>query len=133
MKFRARMPIWMWVGLFVACALPILLEMEYLLGVVVALVVAYIYPRSYQMGALGIVMKFGAQEQIIPYSRISLVKPEGRGGLIGANGVRLVYGANQELIMVPDSQEEFIEEVANHATHLVRNGQTLTRRFPKPA
>jgi hypothetical protein len=66
------------------------------------------YPQYYQTTETGLVVRAGLIRREIPYDAISAVEPEG-------GRVRVQYGANAGLDLVPADSRAFLEDVAAHA------------------
>lgn len=66
------------------------------------------YPQDYRTTKTGLVVRAGLIRREIPYCAISAVEPEG-------GRVRVQYGANAGVVLVPADCRAFVEDVAAHA------------------
>jgi len=66
------------------------------------------YPQYYQTTETALVVRAGLIRREIPYDAISAVEPAG-------GRVRVQYGANAGLELVPADSRAFLEDVAAHA------------------
>jgi hypothetical protein len=90
-------------------------------GPVLLVLLLCAYPKSYQTGAAGLVVRDALARREIPYAAVTYAGAE-------RWGVRIRFGLASEMVIVPTDAEGFLADLEKRAPHLARRGETLVLR-----
>ncbi len=134
MKYKSKIDWWIGLSILVGLVLPIIGAMTsrvpwgYAVPAAIwILVFGFCYPQSYETTPEALVIRAGLSRRTIPYSSITAVRPSAdtRSSLaLSLDRVLLEY-ASGELLISPDDQAAFFDDIAARAPQLRRRGQDL--------
>ena len=140
MVYKAKVDWWIGAALVVAIAVPaagaLFGQHHWVPGGVTVFSLAMIfggcYPQSYGTAAEGLIVRAGLTKRVIPYSKITGVRPssDGRSALaLTLDRVAVEYGSGSGLLIGPANQEQFFEDMARRCPQLSPRGQGLAVSF----
>jgi hypothetical protein len=85
------------------------------------------YPQTYQTADDALIIHSGLMKRVIPWPGITSVRPssDSRSSLAMSLDRVLVEHAGGEILIAPDNQARFLEDVAAHCPQLSRRGMDL--------
>lgn len=119
MTHRSKLEVWLVAAVFYV-VIVLALWGDYWVGAPVLLILLILsFPHTYVLAPEGLRVRAGIARWIIPYRAITTVRPRGERVAIGV-------GSNQEeMVLAPADPHAFYQDMAAHARHLVRRGETL--------
>ena len=134
MKYKSKIDWWIGLPILVGLVVPVIgaftsrVPWAYAVPVAIwTLVFGFCYPQSYETTPEALVIRAGLSKRTIPYSSITAVRPSAdtRSAMaLSLDRVLLEY-ASGELLISPDDQAAFFNDLAARAPQLSRRGQDL--------
>lgn len=134
MSYKGKVDWWIGMGIVAGVCMPAIaalaLHNDFLLvppGLLAVFMLTCCYPQKYEVMPEALIVSAGLTRRVIPWSGISFVGPssDSRSSLALSLDRVAIRHAGGEILIAPDDQVRFMDDVASHCPQLSRRGMDL--------